>query len=1495
MRSNTPKLLQRNLFTLIVLFGLVVLVTTVFSSLSLRSNLTNEFVNRGTDIAGSIASASTELLLDRDVSTIQSTIDSFLDPETGVAYIFVVNDKNEFVSHTFVPEVPPELFELAQENTGQISIRNLEIANRGDFINISAPVLAGTAGNVHVGMDLGIIAGRIQSVVLNQIFLVTLVFLVSVAIAYIQTSRISRPLLQLTEYVQMVTSRGASTKEIAQKEAELQPVLQRNDEVGQLAQNFEQMITEVRSYEQELEQRVAARTQDLNLAAEIGRQVTQAQNIDDVLVEATTLMKERFDLYQVQIYLSDSDQENLILRASDGYAGSRLLEAGHTLPINLTSLNGSAAYNKQAVIVEDTQESDSFRPNPLLPDTRSETAVPLLIGENVVGVLDLQSDQPNTFTEENLPAFTTLAGQLAIAIDNSRLFTEQKRTANLLAEEETRTRAILESIGTPIVIARVTDGLLVYLNEPTAQILDVPREELIGQATPEFFHNPDDRQTYVDSLRQHGQITNYEVLLKKGDDSPFWALLSGRIVQFQGEMVTITSFVDITERQKAIATMQANEALLRTIIDSTPDWIFIKDTDHRYQLVNQAYADAMHLSPGEFIGKNDIEIGFPEEIVKGNPQKGIRGFWADDREIMDQGEIKIIDEEPAIVDGESRVLNTIKVPLKDSGDNVTGIVGFVHDITIIKQAEATMSKQATELQIVAELSTAVSTTLNTEQLLLDIVNRTKESFNLYHAHIYLLDESDNTLKLAAGAGDVGAKMVAEGYTIPLDNEKSIVAQTARNKRGIIVNDVTADPAFLPNTLLPGTKSEMAVPMMVGNKVIGVLDVQADQMENFTETDINIQTTLATQIAVALENARAFEQVSQQETILRQRDLQLAQANDLAGMATWEFDLKNQIFTLNDQLYYTILGTTLAEVGSYQMPANDFLETYVYPEDVQNVIVEITNALTQTNPDFLGYFNYRLVDSNKRLRHVQNEYRLSFDNQGQPEKAFGYLLDITERREAEETIQRNEVLMRTIIDSTPDWIFVKDNQHRYQMVNRAYAETSHMEPEALIGKTILDVGLPPEIAQSILAEDEAFMAGEETLIVSEENVVVDGKTRYQTITKVLLKDALGQAQGMVGFTHDVTAQVTAAADQKQLRQELEGQLERVNALQSAMTRENWQAFMTATAGKRAIQGFEFNQDGIMKTLTAQDLINGKNGGALADNKMAAEFINPVKIQGTTIGKIGVRNPSGEPLSDAQRELLASLTGQVAEALDRARLFEETELGRQEIEHQAAELSTVNEISELVSTQLNIDDLVNAVGDRLIETFSANSVYIALVDEKSRMINFPYFTNTADGPLGIAPRSLDDKGGFTAKIYQTRQPVIHNPADQNIASAVLADGGEVINSSHDSNTYIGVPMIIGEKVIGVIGLNGQQDRRMYGEEDVPLLTTLASTIAVSLQNAQQFEDTQRRANREALVNEISQKIQNASTIESAMQTAVTELGKALNLKQAVVKLNKSDAND
>jgi PAS domain S-box-containing protein len=200
---------------------------------------------------------------------------------------------------------------------------------------------------------------------------------------------------------------------------------------------------------------------------------------------------------------------------------------------------------------------------------------------------------------------------------------------------------------------------------------------------------------------------------------------------------------------------------------------------------------------------------------------------------------------------------------KDRDGNTIRMYGTNQDITERKQAQETIAKRAVELATVAEITTRVSTIQNPDEMLQTAVDLTRQTFSLYHVHIYLLNESGDTLVISKGAGEIGRMMVAEGQKIGLDAEKSLTARAARTRQGVIVNDVRQDPYFLAHPLLSETRSEMAVPMIAGDRLLGVIDVQDTQINRFTPEDVNIMTTLAAQIAVSLQNARSFARAQRQ--------------------------------------------------------------------------------------------------------------------------------------------------------------------------------------------------------------------------------------------------------------------------------------------------------------------------------------------------------------------------------------------------------------------------------------------------------------------------------------------------------------------------------------------------------------------------------------------------------------------------------------------------------
>jgi GAF domain-containing protein len=204
----------------------------------------------------------------------------------------------------------------------------------------------------------------------------------------------------------------------------------------------------------------------------------------------------------------------------------------------------------------------------------------------------------------------------------------------------------------------------------------------------------------------------------------------------------------------------------------------------------------------------------------------------------------------------------------ETGDEIGALASTFNTMTaqlrdLIASLEERVAARTRDLATVAEVGTATATILESKRLLQEVVDLTRERFNLYHSHIYLLDEKGENLVLTAGAGEPGRVMVAERRSIPLGREQSLVARAARERKGVTVNDVTQAPDFLPNPLLPDTRSELAVPMIVGTSVIGVFDIQSEQVGRFTDSDVNIQTTLAAQLATSIQNVRSFEQSRKQ--------------------------------------------------------------------------------------------------------------------------------------------------------------------------------------------------------------------------------------------------------------------------------------------------------------------------------------------------------------------------------------------------------------------------------------------------------------------------------------------------------------------------------------------------------------------------------------------------------------------------------------------------------
>lgn len=182
----------------------------------------------------------------------------------------------------------------------------------------------------------------------------------------------------------------------------------------------------------------------LQAAAATGEIIGKSLKLDDVLQQAVELIRERFAFYHVQIFLLDDTGENAQLAASTGSVGQLLFERHHSLPVGSRSVIGRVTSTMQPVTARDT---DSFyHRNELLPNTRSELALPIMDGDKIIGALDVQSRRYEVFTNEVIQAMQVLANQLGITIRNARLFEAQDKIASdarkLFLESQTNLREI---------------------------------------------------------------------------------------------------------------------------------------------------------------------------------------------------------------------------------------------------------------------------------------------------------------------------------------------------------------------------------------------------------------------------------------------------------------------------------------------------------------------------------------------------------------------------------------------------------------------------------------------------------------------------------------------------------------------------------------------------------------------------------------------------------------------------------------------------------------------------------------------------------------------------------------------------------------------------------------------------------------------------------------------------------------------------------------------
>ncbi len=200
------------------------------------------------------------------------------------------------------------------------------------------------------------------------------------------------------------------------------------DEIGELSIYFNRMISRLAELQKDLENQVEQRTSHLKAINEVGRVAASILEPDELIARVVNLITDEFGYYYSALFIIDQEGRYADLRDATGEAGKVLRQSKHRLEINEKSMVGRAIITKQAQVAQDVGEKSIRFNNPLLPYTRSEIALPLMIADQVMGALDVQSTQEAAFGEQDIDTLQNMANQVAVALENARLFQEARQS-----------------------------------------------------------------------------------------------------------------------------------------------------------------------------------------------------------------------------------------------------------------------------------------------------------------------------------------------------------------------------------------------------------------------------------------------------------------------------------------------------------------------------------------------------------------------------------------------------------------------------------------------------------------------------------------------------------------------------------------------------------------------------------------------------------------------------------------------------------------------------------------------------------------------------------------------------------------------------------------------------------------------------------------------------------------------------------------------------------
>ncbi len=491
-------------------------------------------------------------------------------------------------------------------------------------------------------------------------------------------------------------------------------------EIVSLNQSFGRMMEAVRERDRFLEQRVAERTQRLQIVATLSERLNTILDPDTLLTELIAQIHESLDYYFASVWLLNHEREELLLKEAHRPNNTDIIVSGESIRLDTgQSLVARAARTRDVINVADVHQSANWLSHPWVPDTCSELAIPIIVEDVVVGVLDIQEDHVAAFDANQVDMFRSLTNQLGVALHNARLYTEmeqlvaertveltatnetlaneleeRKRTEDALRESETRFKSLYDSMIEGVCLHElvyneagdVIDYRIIDTNPSYETTLGLKRRDVINKLASEIYGtNPPPYLDIYVRVAQTGEPTQFETYFPPMDKHFMISAFSPREDQFA------TIFEDITARKRAAEALRHERDLLDLITETSPVGIVVADHNGQVTFANPWAEAILGLTKDQITQRAYNTPSWRITDYDGHPFPNAELPFS---QIMATGQ-SVYDVRHAIEksNGDKVLLSINAAPLFDEAGQLNGMVATVDDITAQVQAE-TQLKQA---------------------------------------------------------------------------------------------------------------------------------------------------------------------------------------------------------------------------------------------------------------------------------------------------------------------------------------------------------------------------------------------------------------------------------------------------------------------------------------------------------------------------------------------------------------------------------------------------------------------------------------------------------------------------------------------------------------------------------------------------------------------------------------------------------------------------------